>query len=1089
MNPPQPPSEATDIFSISDQVLAEKFQFIEEIGFGNWGSVWLCRPREDPSVEVHESLQHAKVAVKLVHRSKTPTTAARVKSLWNEMKIVRTLREDGHPSIIPFYSFIITPSYAMITMAYHPRLIPVEVPEHHAREWFRLLLSGVEFLHKRGVVHNDIKPANILLSKQNVPVLVDFGFAERYDVESPTAFHSNLAYGTPEYLSPERARGLPHDTRKSDIWALGVTFFEILVGRTPFEYTEGEQFSTKADLEKYWARTASMKGKWIGTWKMSKAMERLLKRMVLPNADLRCTSSDAIEDPYWTKDPDLPASTHKKTASGHVRSPSLADIMSPFSTRGRSASRERKRKSAKGEDGQNIKHRYLDSPPGLDDTNLAKVRQELAPARAAAQHKRSRSQSKLRVLRDLPQPPGASKSRVPVVKIAADLSPIKGSPPTTPQEKAAHSATAKEPKAKKENAVPRSHGTTPPARKPAGPRAPLSPTGGLAVKSTSPLNRQASSVGALPHEKKAKAKVTHQPASRVLGDVTESNRKNENINKSTGSAGSEKVSQRVREWERERQRLREMERMREKDQESDAENVEPEKPKHPAKEKVKFEKESGMEKETRAQVVTIPSSRKASASTGESSPSGWHNVLDLKAGSRSPQDSGLNALKQNLRMSIDKTVRSAKSSVLALGRISTPALTLSGSGEGVEESGSTISRESWEDAVMREANCTLPAVREAIRNEKVGADNQVDRMTIWMRNVERVVEETRQNFATTQVLPPVPLAPASKSRSSTSKPGRLPRKVLPANKIFALGDCEDESMDRTWSSVSPSRHSSPAKTVMSQTVPTIPSEKSSTAIEAKPEVETRSPPRQRAATLLSRSPETKSKPILDLDQGSPSKRKEKSRSHNDLLRPISPIDQLQFEIEQRIMPSPPLRLSALLDSSLFIAAPATPKLDPTAVPHITLNEECGEPDDLAASPYHVEPYPARQPPMDSGSPIDSPTRRHVEGVYDRFLMATTGVKRVGRGYQSDNNKPLGHIAPRHTTAPKRDHSFFLTTRRAMPPPISSDDLRRAASADELGFVSQSPRSSEEEGKNAVRLMGTLKAIVTGKQSRRASRLG
>jgi serine/threonine-protein kinase GIN4 len=46
-----------------------------------------------------------------------------------------------------------------------------------------------------------------------------------------------------------------HDTRKSDVWALGVTFFEILVGRTPFEYSEGEQFTTKEDLERYWSRT------------------------------------------------------------------------------------------------------------------------------------------------------------------------------------------------------------------------------------------------------------------------------------------------------------------------------------------------------------------------------------------------------------------------------------------------------------------------------------------------------------------------------------------------------------------------------------------------------------------------------------------------------------------------------------------------------------------------------------------------------------------------------------------------------------------------------------------------------------------
>ncbi|KAH9018434.1 kinase-like domain-containing protein [Lactarius pseudohatsudake] len=263
MSSEQPPSNAPDIFSLSDRVLAEKLQFVKEIGFGNWGSVWLCRPR------VPDSADDTKLAVKLVHRSKTTTTAARVRSLWNEMKVVRTFKNDPHPSIVPFHSFIITPSYALITMEYLPELVPVEVPEHRAKEWFHLMV-----IRRR--------PANILLSERQVPVLVDFGFAEKYDLEGTKAFSSNLTYGTPEYLSPERARGLAHDTRKADIWSLGVTFFEILVGRTPFEHTE----------EDYWART--MRGKWLGSWKMSKGIEKMLHRMIQPNADVRCTAPDAL---------------------------------------------------------------------------------------------------------------------------------------------------------------------------------------------------------------------------------------------------------------------------------------------------------------------------------------------------------------------------------------------------------------------------------------------------------------------------------------------------------------------------------------------------------------------------------------------------------------------------------------------------------------------------------------------------------------------------------------------------------------------------------------------------------------------------
>ncbi len=161
-------------------------------------------------------------------------------------------------------------------------------------------------------------------------------------------------------MSPERARGLPHDTRKADIWSLGVTFFEILIGRTPFEHTEGEPFATKAALEDYWARTVctlandltlcllrevQMRGKWLGSWKMSKGAEKMLRRMIQPNADLRCTAPEVLQDPYWDASP---APRHKKPASNGTPDKSKSyNGVSPLSSRRGSKAQQAEREQTK----------------------------------------------------------------------------------------------------------------------------------------------------------------------------------------------------------------------------------------------------------------------------------------------------------------------------------------------------------------------------------------------------------------------------------------------------------------------------------------------------------------------------------------------------------------------------------------------------------------------------------------------------------------------------------------------------------------------------------------------------------------------
>ncbi|KAF7314512.1 Protein kinase domain-containing protein [Mycena kentingensis (nom. inval.)] len=977
MDLPLPPEGATDVFSLSDEALAAQLSFLSEVGWGNWGSVWLCKPKDLTDSGVVNRAD-TKIAVKLVHRSKTSTTAARVRSLWNEMKIVRAFKSDPHPSIIPFHSFIITPSYALITMAYLPTLIPVEVDESKAKEWFKFLLSGVEFLHKRGVVHNDIKPANILLSSKNIPVLVDFGFAEKYDTKSSTAFHSNLSYGTPEYLSPERARGLPHDTRKSDVWSLGITFFEILVGRTPFEHSDTEQFSTKEDLEKYWART--LRGRWVGSWKMSKGMERLLRRMISPNADLRCGSSEAMNDSYW-RPPREAETSHRRSASytsSVVFESDLSKLVSPQSNKAK----------------ENF------SPPGLSRDSDS-IHRSLT---------KSKSQPKVSTIS---RPAVKAQKRVPVPG-AADLSPIKASPPVSPSV------------------------TTAPTRLP------------LAT------NRTRENLPQPPKHRREASRDTSRDTLRIkpLAELT-ANRKRDS------------VRDRVREWEREKERLREMERLDELERDRDAQREkEREESERRQKALAARERQRNKENETEGTSNALPTPPVAIPSTPGPATQATVSSPEITVSPRS-NSFAIQSFKHSIKLSFDKTLQFYKNTSLAQAasrNVSTRTLPQEIQDDTVSRRSPSPTRESWEDELLeRQAKSSLPVVRHAVHNGRVAADNQADRMAIWMRNVEQVVEDARQTFASNEPtpLPSLPAAPLARSPSYRSS-SRLPRRILAASQIFT--DSPDTTANLS------SMNAAANTTVANE--------------EAVQETEVGRP--QRRATFSTCLPEEAGDGI---DTGSPSKRKEKSRSHGDLLeRRITSLALLEKEIAKKStepLPSPRLsspRLADVLDRSLLVASPARGVEGDEDRSNTAVDRSF---DDLNSSPYHVQPYPARKLKGDVVVP-DSPSLRRVESVYDRFLMATTGVKRVGKGYQSDNCGPVAFSTNMTTTpvTPARPHRAFHSARRAMRPPVSSEDVNRlSASVDELGMMTYAGPGtvSPREGNTTITLMRkAFKAIVPGK---------
>jgi serine/threonine-protein kinase len=95
------------------------------------------------------------------------------------------------------------------------------------------ICDALDYMHKHGVVHRDLKPENIMVDSQDRIKLIDFGIAMKQDARRLTFANLSPTLGTPDYISPEQVKGQRGDQR-SDIYSLGILFYEMLTGETPF---------------------------------------------------------------------------------------------------------------------------------------------------------------------------------------------------------------------------------------------------------------------------------------------------------------------------------------------------------------------------------------------------------------------------------------------------------------------------------------------------------------------------------------------------------------------------------------------------------------------------------------------------------------------------------------------------------------------------------------------------------------------------------------------------------------------------------------------------------------------------------------
>ena len=201
-----------------------RFQLIELVGTGGFGSVWRSR---DPALD-------RVVALKLPHAGQGGKD---MEFFLREARAAARLR---HPNIVTVHEVGREDDSVYIVSEFveggdlSERLRCERFPPRDAARLCTRIAEALQHAHDAGIIHRDLKPSNILVDPEGEPHLTDFGLAKRETGQITLTFDRKIA-GTPAYMAPEQVKGDQHEAdRRTDIYSLGTILFEILTGERPF---------------------------------------------------------------------------------------------------------------------------------------------------------------------------------------------------------------------------------------------------------------------------------------------------------------------------------------------------------------------------------------------------------------------------------------------------------------------------------------------------------------------------------------------------------------------------------------------------------------------------------------------------------------------------------------------------------------------------------------------------------------------------------------------------------------------------------------------------------------------------------------
>ena len=215
------------------------YEIIKKLGEGGMGTVYLAK----------DVMLERKVAIKVLNPllTKDSTFTERFR---HEAKVQASLL---HPNIVTLYNYFFEAEHYCMVMEYIEGVTLKQLisntgpmPEQKAIWILNQMLDAVGYAHKKGIIHRDIKPSNVLINGENNVKILDFGIAKILQDKGMTKTGTKM--GTIYYMSPEQIRAVKDIDNRTDIYSLGVTFYEMLSGKVPFNVDTESDFEIMNEI-------------------------------------------------------------------------------------------------------------------------------------------------------------------------------------------------------------------------------------------------------------------------------------------------------------------------------------------------------------------------------------------------------------------------------------------------------------------------------------------------------------------------------------------------------------------------------------------------------------------------------------------------------------------------------------------------------------------------------------------------------------------------------------------------------------------------------------------------------------------------